>query len=58
MKYETIAAISQSATLILFIGLFVIVVGYTFWPKNRDRLEHASRVALDLETKSHTSGGR
>lgn len=50
MTYETVAAISQSAVLILFIAMFTIVLGYVFWPSNRDRLETAQRQALDLES--------
>ena len=50
MTYETVAAVSQSATLILFIAMFAIVLGYVFWPSNRNRLEVAQRQALDLES--------
>lgn len=50
MTYETVAAISQSAVLLLFIAMFTIVLGYVFWPSNRDRLETAQRQALDLES--------
>jgi cbb3-type cytochrome oxidase subunit 3 len=50
MTYETVAAISQTAVLILFIAMFIIVLGYVFWPSNRDRLETAQRQALDLES--------
>jgi cbb3-type cytochrome oxidase subunit 3 len=30
--------------------MFIIVLGYVFWPSNRDRLETAQRQALDLES--------
>ncbi|MEZ5899039.1 MAG: cbb3-type cytochrome c oxidase subunit 3 [Hyphomicrobiaceae bacterium] len=49
MTYENVAAVSQTISLILFIAIFLIVLGYVFWPSNRDRLEHAQRQALDLE---------
>lgn len=56
MTYETVAAVSQSATLILFIAMFIIVLGYVFWPSNRERFENAQRQALDLDRSS--SGSR
>lgn len=49
MSYETVAAVSQTASLLLFIAIFIIVLGYVFWPSNRERLEHAQRQALDLD---------
>jgi len=49
MTYETVVAVSQSVTLMLFIALFVIVLGYVFWPSNRDTFENAQRDALDLD---------
>jgi cbb3-type cytochrome oxidase subunit 3 len=49
MSYETVAAASQTITLLLFISMFIIVLGYVFWPSNRNRLENAQRQALDLD---------
>lgn len=49
MSYETVAAVSQSTTLILFIAMFIIVLAYVFWPSNRQRFETAQRQALDLD---------
>lgn len=57
MTYETIAAVTQSATLLLFMTMFVVVVGYVFWPRNRERFEQSQREALDLDA-GRTSGGR
>jgi cytochrome c oxidase cbb3-type subunit IV len=49
MTYETIATISQVSSLLLFIALFVGVVIYAVWPKNKPRFEDAQRRALDLD---------
>ena len=49
MTYETVAAVSQSGTLILFIAMFLMVLGYVFGQTNRERFENAQRQALDLE---------
>jgi cbb3-type cytochrome oxidase subunit 3 len=58
MSYESVVTWSQISSLVLFIGLFLIVIGYVLWPKNRDRLEAASRAALDLDKGRTSSGGR
>jgi cytochrome c oxidase cbb3-type subunit IV len=49
MTYETIATISQVSSLLLFIALFVGVLIYAVWPKNKPRFEDAQRRALDLD---------
>ena len=49
MRYETIAAVSQVASLLLFIAMFVGVLAYAFWPRNRARFDDDQRRALDLD---------
>jgi cytochrome c oxidase cbb3-type subunit IV len=49
MTYETVATISQVSSLLLFIALFVGVLIYAVWPKNKPRFEDAQRRALDLD---------
>jgi cytochrome c oxidase cbb3-type subunit IV len=49
MTYEIIATISQVSSLLLFIALFVGVLIYAVWPKNKPRFEDAQRRALDLD---------
>lgn len=58
MRYDTIAQMSQVASLLLFVALFVAVVIYAFWPKNRQRFEAAQRRALDLKPDQSDTGGR
>ena len=48
MTYETIAAISQVTSLLMFIAMFAAVLAYALWPKNGARFEAAQRRALDL----------
>lgn len=50
MTYETVAAVSQTATLFLFIAMFAAVLVYVFWPSTGRKLEIAQRQALDLES--------
>jgi cbb3-type cytochrome oxidase subunit 3 len=48
VSYEFIAQLSQITTLVMFIALFVVVVGYAFWPSNRRRFDAIQSQALDL----------
>ena len=52
MTYDTVATFSQVTSLLLFIGMFVVVLAYALWPKNGSRFERAQRRALDLDDKS------
>jgi cytochrome c oxidase cbb3-type subunit IV len=49
MTYETVATLSQVASLLMFIVMFLAVVAYALWPKNGPRFERAQRRALDLK---------
>jgi cytochrome c oxidase cbb3-type subunit IV len=55
MTYETVATISQVASLLMFIAMFAAVVGYALWPRNGPRFEEAQRRALDLDTKKNAA---
>lgn len=58
MTYETVATWSQVTSLLMFIGMFIGVLAYTFWPRNRERFERAQRQALDLNETTSSNGGR
>jgi cytochrome c oxidase cbb3-type subunit IV len=49
MTYDTVAMVSQVTTLLLFILMFVLVIGYVFWPGNRGKFDKAARVALEAD---------
>jgi cytochrome c oxidase cbb3-type subunit IV len=49
MGYDTIATVSQVTSLLMFIAMFLAVLAYVFWPRNRQRFEEAQRRALDLD---------
>ena len=49
MSYETIATLSQVASLLMFIGMFAAVLVYALRPSNGVRFERAQRAALELE---------
>ena len=54
MTYETVATLSQVASLLMFVAVLV----YALWSKNGPRFEAAQRRALDLDRKSPGDGGR
>ena len=61
MTYQTVAAFTQSFSLLLFFVLFIGVVVYALWPGNRNVFERASRMPLDSDehdpsTKQDTGG--
>jgi cytochrome c oxidase cbb3-type subunit 4 len=58
MTYDTIATLSQVASLLIFIAMFLAVLAYALWPKNGVRFEAAQRRALDLDRKPPSDRGR
>ena len=56
MSYETVATFTQVISLLLLIAMFLVVVAYALWPKNRKRFEEAQRRALDLDRKQSSDG--
>jgi cytochrome c oxidase cbb3-type subunit 4 len=58
MTYDTVATLSQVASLLFFIAMFIGVIVYTFWPGNREKFDEAQRKALNLDPENKRSGGR
>jgi cytochrome c oxidase cbb3-type subunit 4 len=56
MSYELLARVSQLASLVLFIAMFLAVVAYAFWPSNRRRFDEFQAQALDLKDRSRPRG--
>lgn len=46
MTYENAAAFAQTSGLLYFVGIFVGVVLYAFWPRNRSRFDAAAQLPL------------
>ncbi len=55
MTYETVRFLSAMAGLFIFIGLFIGVLVFVFWPGNQKGFEDASRIPLDAD--DHYRGG-
>jgi len=47
MNYDQVASISQMLALLFFIGLFVAVLVYAFWPGNKKRFDEAAKLPLE-----------
>lgn len=49
MTYDTVATFSQVTSLLMFVAMFIGVVTFAVWPRNKARFEEAQRQALDLD---------
>ena len=57
MTYEDVRSFVGVAGMLLFIGLFVGVLIYTFWPGNKKRFDHASHIPLEDDPDPNTDSG-
>ncbi|NJL08035.1 MAG: cbb3-type cytochrome c oxidase subunit 3 [Methylacidiphilales bacterium] len=42
--YSTFAAFAQTWGLVYFVVMFLAIVAYALWPRNRARFDDASRI--------------
>jgi cbb3-type cytochrome oxidase subunit 3 len=56
LPYESIARICTTASLLLFIAIFVIMLVYVFGFANRERFEADQKAALDLAPDTNSRG--
>ena len=56
MDYETVVMISQIAALLFFIGLFLAIVIYVFWPGNKKKFDEASRLPFENDEPDADNG--
>lgn len=55
MSYEFMQTVSAMIGLFVFIGLFIAVLVFVFWPGNQKGFEEASRIPLEKD--DNNSGG-
>jgi cytochrome c oxidase cbb3-type subunit 4 len=55
MTYEAIRSLAGLTGLLLFVGMFVLVLAYVFWPGNKDLFERARRLPLDNDPNEQRS---
>lgn len=60
MSYEDVASFAQTWGLVIFVAVFVVIVAYAVWPKNKKRFDEAARIPLeeDRKTNSDRKNGR
>ena len=44
--YKFLAELAQSVGLLYFMGVFLAVCAYAFWPRNKARFEQAAHMPL------------
>jgi cytochrome c oxidase cbb3-type subunit 4 len=50
MNYEAVSQFAQQGGAIYFGALFVAVLIYALWPRNKSRFERAARIPLDEDS--------
>ncbi|WP_421788606.1 cbb3-type cytochrome c oxidase subunit 3 [Hyphobacterium sp.] len=45
--YDTLASFAQTWGLLFFFAVFIGVLIYALWPKNRDKFDRAARLPLN-----------
>jgi cytochrome c oxidase cbb3-type subunit 4 len=58
MSYESATTLSQIIALLLFMGLFIGVLVYVFWPGNRKKFDAAAKLPLEDEKNDKPEGDR
>lgn len=44
--YKFLAELAQSAGLLYFVGMFLAVVAYAMWPRNKAKFDQAAQMPL------------
>jgi len=47
--YTTLASFAQTAGLLYFVGMFLAIAVYAFWPRNKTRFDEAAQIPLREE---------
>ena len=47
--YSTLANFAQTAGLLYFVGMFLAIAVYAFWPRNKTRFDEAAQIPLREE---------
>lgn len=58
MTYEAANVLSQTVALVLFVGLFVAIIAYVFWPANKKKFDEAAQVPLEDKNDEPEGDGR
>ncbi len=55
MTYEAVQSLSAMTGLFIFVGLFIGMLVFVFWPGNQKGFEEASRIPLEKD--DNNTGG-
>ena len=44
--YSTLASFAQTVGLLYFVGMFLAIAAYAFWPRNKPRFDEAANIPL------------
>jgi cytochrome c oxidase cbb3-type subunit IV len=47
MDYNTVSSFSQSYGLLYLFGLFLIIIAYALWPRNKEKFDKAAKIPLE-----------
>ncbi|GAK33098.1 MULTISPECIES: cbb3-type cytochrome c oxidase subunit 3 [Iodidimonas] len=56
--YEALSNIAGTWGLLFLLVLFIAVLGYALWPRNKDKFDHASRLPLSDEPPEDFGTGK
>jgi cytochrome c oxidase cbb3-type subunit 4 len=49
MDYHTVSSFAQSYGLLYLFGLFVAVLAYALWPRNKEKFNKAAQIPFEDE---------
>ncbi len=58
MTHQAATVLSQTIALVLFVGLFVGILAYVFWPGNKAKFNEAAELPLDDDNDKPEGDGR
>jgi cytochrome c oxidase cbb3-type subunit IV len=47
MDYNSVSAFAQSYGLLYLFGLFIIILAYALWPRNKEKFDKAAQIPLE-----------
>lgn len=51
IEHEMLVGFAKSYDLFYLLGLFILVLVYTFWPSNKKPFDHAARSIIEDEDR-------
>jgi cytochrome c oxidase cbb3-type subunit 4 len=49
LTYDEVASFAQTWGMVYMVILFVGLMAYALWPRNKEKFDHAARMPLDEE---------